>query len=104
MNNKLYNQHTLKWKIHCLYKQNIPHKTASGSNWCLPVWLIWLIGGNFDSGNGYGWYPGLIIMIRRYYSEKWHNGGYTLWNWLSYPTNNRSENRKKMICKSHGLW
>jgi hypothetical protein len=65
------------------YLRHIPHKTKSGSHWCVPIWLVWIVGGNYDSGNGYGWRPNLYHMIRRYYREGWNKEkNYTLYTWI----------------------
>lgn len=82
--------------------QTIPHKTKSKTKWCLPVIWCWIFGGNYDSGNGYGWYPGMKHMIQRYYKEKWFENGYTIWKWIEYPTINK--NRKKLNVNQYGLW
>ena len=48
------------------YCRNIPHKTKSKNCWCLPIWWTHIFGGNFDTGNGYGWRPNLYYTIRNF--------------------------------------
>lgn len=88
------------WKK--LYCQNIPHKTPGGS-WCMAVWFVWLFGGNFDNGNGYGWYPGIIDRADDYYKNKWNEAGYTIWAWLRYPASQKFINKKNGV-EPHGFW
>lgn len=82
--------------------QNIPHRVHSKSEWCWPVWWCWFFGGHYDSGNGYGWYPGIKRRFQCYYKEKWYEAGYTIWSWLQYPTFHDCS--KKQYVKKHGLW
>lgn len=69
------------FKFRRFLRRNLPHKTRSGHSWCIPVWLVWLTGGNYDSGNGYGWRPNIIKHIQRYYKQHW-NTRYSLYQWI----------------------
>jgi hypothetical protein len=96
---------TTFWDEHHFLAQNIPHKWYSKQGWYWPAWWCWLFSGNYDSGNGSGWYPGLGAMINRYYEEEWWEAGYTIWHWISYPTKRGlASERKKLYVQPHGLW
>ena len=94
---------TFKEKFVRFLCRNFLHRNEFSKEWYRPVWLAWVIGGNWDGGNGGGWYPGIRPMFRRYYKEQWWQAGYTIWNWLSLPGANASS-RKKLNVQPHGLW
>jgi hypothetical protein len=79
-------------------RRNVPHPTKSGNTWCLPAGLAFFIGGTWDTGNGYAWTPPLWRMVNRYYAEKWHKAGYTLWSWIFQTP------PPKRHVPPHGLW
>jgi len=80
------------------FRRNFPHRTRSKTQWCLPAGLVFFIGGTWDTGNGYAWHPPLWRMVERYYAERWHQAGYTLWSWIF-----RTSSPKRRVAK-HGLW
>ncbi len=85
----------LSKKLKLFYCRYIPHKTKSGDCWCRPVWFAYFFGGNFDTGNGYGWTPSLIRRIKRYYREGWYDS-YSLFDWLKImPTSLKKKFLKK---------
>jgi len=53
-------KHGQWWRIKKGFlKRHIPHKTASGNQWCLPVFWAKIFGGTWDTGNGYAWHPAI---------------------------------------------
>lgn len=78
---KLKYKMTYKEKLLRYIRRNFPHKTKSGNCWCIPVWLVWITGGTYDSGNGYGWRPNLYRHTKRYYEEEW-NKRKSLYQWI----------------------
>lgn len=46
------------------FARNFPHRNEFSKEWYRPVWLAWIIGGKWDSGNGGGWRPNLYHVVR----------------------------------------
>ena len=101
----LFTPLTRKEKFYRFCCRNFPHKWYSKRGWYWPVWWVYIFSGDWDSGNGGGWYPGIYRRWENYYKEEWWKDGYTIWNWCCYPTKTgTASERKKLNVQPHGLW
>lgn len=67
----------------------LPHKSESGTFWCMPIWLAWIIGGVWAIRAGRSTYAyvrrdNIVKHVWKYYNSYWSNH-YTLVEWILKP-------------------